>query len=515
MTRARRILMISSEVASLARTGGLGDVVEALAVALAGCGADVVIVTPKYRASRVPSSGHWWKAPVFAPLGRGHVRGQLHGRPREMGVFEARLGQPHRPAPRVCMLADAPLFDRDGIYGDARGVFGDNAFRFAALSSGALSVAARVWAGELPDVVHGHDWHASLAVLYARVSRGAAWARVPTVFTIHNLAFQGVIEDGELGQLGVPPEAWTEGWIRQEGRVNLLKGAVEVADRVTTVSKTYAREIQQPGHGHGLDACMRRHADKLDGIVNGIDTVSYDPRSDAALARTYGEADAAGGKRACKLALLAELALDGGPPREPTPPLFALVSRLEWLKGSDRLLEIVPALIARGARVVIEGTGARGIERAVRDAGARWPGRVASRVVFDPALARRIFAGADFLVVPSRDEPCGLTQLYAMRYGAIPIVTPVGGLLDTVQPLDAAHETGTGLVADAGDVTSLLLACEDAIELWRDRLAMESLIARAMMRDSGWSASARRYLDVYASAERSHGGAGRDGPGGR
>ncbi|HEY4016201.1 MAG TPA: glycogen/starch synthase [Polyangiaceae bacterium] len=479
--------MVSSEIASLARTGGLGDVVEALSRTLAEGGADVVVVTPRYGPSRVPPGGRWWKEPVAAPLGP--------GRGREMRVYEAALGVGSGPRARVCMLEDAPLFDRDGIYGDARGGFADNALRFAAMSSGALGVAERAWDGALPDVVHAHDWHGAPAVVYARTARGEAWSRVPTVLTVHNLAFQGVADAVERESLGLPAEAWEGGWARHEGRVNLLKAGIHVADRVTTVSETYAREIQGPLHGHGLDAHLRRHAAKLTGIVNGIDTHAFDPRTDAAVARRYGEADAPEGRRACKAELVAELGLDAESPA----PLFGVVSRLEWLKGIDLFLAILPALAARGARIVVEGTGARPLEDALQSAADRWPRRVASRVAFDPALARRIFAGADFLVVPSREEPCGLTQMYAMRYGAVPIVTPVGGLRDTVQPADTAHAVGTGFVAAGSDAISLLVACEDAIGIWRDSIAMEALVARAMARDSSWPASARRYLEVYAS----------------
>ncbi len=481
MARPLRILMVSSEVESLARTGGLGDVVEALSRSLEASGdADVVIATPKYGVTRVPPGARWWTSPVTAPLGLGHAR--------SLGVLEARLGP---RGPRACMLADAQLFDREGVYGDRSGTFQDNAFRFATLSSGALSVAERAWDGALPDVVHAHDWHAALAVLYARYGRGAAWARVPTIFTIHNLAFQGAVGEGELDYLAIPRSAWDAGWIRHEGRVNLMKAAIEIADRVTTVSERYASEIQHPAHGFGLHAHLRWHSGKLLGIVNGIDTDSFDPRTDGAIARRYGVADALPGKLACKNALCWELGLDAG------GPLFGNVSRLQWLKGIDMVLDIAPALVERGARIVLVGRGEPELESALRDVAARYPGRIASRIAFDPLLARRVFAGSDFIVVPSRDEPCGLTQLYAMRYGAVPVVTPVGGLVDTVRPLNPAHASGEGIVAEAADAMSVLLACEDARGVWRDGIAWPALIARAMSRDSSWPTSAKKYVGLY------------------
>jgi starch synthase len=477
--------MVSSEVEALARTGGLGDVVDALSRALGHLGADVVVVTPKYGVTRIPEGARWWPAPVVAPMGLGHAR--------SLEVLEARLGGSFAGAPRACMLADASLFDRDGIYGDQRGTFPDNAFRFATLSSGALSVAEEAWNGVLPDVVHAHDWHAALSVVYAARTRGPAWAEVPAVFTIHNLAYQGVVDGGELDYLAIPRDAWSDGWIRHDGQINEMKGAIELADRVTTVSETYAREIQQPSHGCGLDAHLRHHADKLVGIVNGIDAEAFDPRRDPDIARTFGPADALDGKRICKAALFAEFGLDG----PPEAPLFAAISRLQWLKGTDLLLAIVPALVERGARLVLVGTGDAGLESGLRAAQARWPGRVAARIAFDPTLARRIFAGSDFFVMPSRDEPCGLTQMYAMRYGSIPVVAPVGGLLDTVVPVDSAHALGTGVVADGVDAASLLLACEEAMGLLRDPIGFASLLARAMSRDSSWARSAARYLSLY------------------
>src|SRR5271155_4366961 len=259
--------MVSSEVESLARTGGLGDVVEALSRSLEASGeAEVVIATPKYGVTRVPPESRWWTSPVVAPLGLGHAR--------SLGVLEARLGP---RGPRVCMLSDAQLFSRDGIYGDSTGAFQDNAFRFATLSSGALAVAERAWGGALPDVVHAHDWHAALSVIYARRERGPVWAGVPSIITIHNLAFQGRVPEGEIDYLALPRDGWDAGWFRHEGSVNLLKGAIEVADRVTTVSETYAREIQRWPHGYGLDAHLRWHARKLVGIVNGIDVDAFDP----------------------------------------------------------------------------------------------------------------------------------------------------------------------------------------------------------------------------------------------
>ena len=498
-----RVLMVSSEVESLARTGGLGDAVEALSRALGLLGADVVVATPKYGVTRVPSDARPWPAPVVAPLGLGHARtqGVLEARLAGVSTAPGRLPSSERRVPRACLICDGELFERDGIYGDRAGVFTDNPFRFAAMASGALSMAERAWNGALPHVVHAHDWHAALSLVYARRTRGPEWAAVPTVLTIHNLAFQGVFSSAEMDYLAIPRDAWDAGWGRHDGAINLMKAGIEIADRVTTVSETYAREIQLAPHGYGLGAHLRWHSNKLFGIVNGIDTDAFDPSTDGAIARRYGQADAGEGKAACKRALCAELGLrtaDGANER----PLVGVISRLQWLKGIDMLLAILPALIERGANVAFVGTGEPDLEAGLRAAAERWPGRVAARVAFDPTLARRVYAGADFLAVPSRDEPCGLTQLYAMRYGAIPIVTPVGGLRDTVTPADVAHGKGTGVVCAAPDEWSLLLAFEEAFGLWRDRVGAGSLIARAMARDSSWGGSAHKYLSLYRELTR-------------
>ena len=495
LERPLRVLMISAEVETFARTGGLGDVVLALSCALGDHGLEVLVVTPRYGVTKVPASAKWWWSPVHARVGWGASD------VRELGVLEAQLpgsmGTSTAGGVRVCLLANDELFSRAGIYGDAHGSFGDNATRFATLSRAALSVAERVWGrvddGGGPDIIHAHDWHAALAVVYAKLVMGDAWRARPSVFTIHNLAYQGVMGTSELDALGIPREAYARGWLAHQGNVNLMKGAIELADRVTTVSETYANEIRGPQEGYGLDAHLRWHSSKLTGIVNGIDTRSFDPASDAALVRRYDARDVRDGKRVCKRALLAESGLDG----DLDAPLFASVSRLTSQKGIDLLAAIVPALVDRGARFLFVGQGDDDLERALRETERRFRGRVATKIAFDPQLARRIFAGTDFLVVPSRYEPCGLTQLYAMRYGAIPVVTPVGGLRDTVTSLDAARSTGTGIVAQSASVHALLVACEDALGAYRDRVAWPSLIGRAMARDSSWETSAEKYIALY------------------
>jgi starch synthase len=486
--RPHRILMISSEVESLARTGGLGDVVDALSLALAERGAHVLVVTPLYGVTRVPRTTVRWPGTVGVRFGWG---------PRDVrqaGVVELEIARfPSGGSRRVCLLDDPALFARNGIYGDASGAFGDNELRFAVMSRGGLEIAARAWDGG-PDIVHAHDWHAAFAVLYARLVMGPHWAKKPVVFTVHNLAFQGVLDEGALDRLHLPREAYRPEILQHQGNVNLMKGATALADAITTVSPTYAREILTPEFGFGLDEHLRAHRHRLVGILNGIDA-RFDPRTDRALAVRYDAATAAVGRAECKAALAAEAGLDPG-----EGPLFGCVTRLSWQKGIDLLVPLLSEIVDRGGRVLVVGQGDRDLEASLAAAAARFPGRFAVRLAFDPPLSRRIYAGCDFLFVPSRFEPCGLTQMYGMRYGALPIVTDVGGLHDTVAPLDVASDRGVGLVAPKADVGALREAALAAFRVYADGAAFARARARAMANDFSWEGPAREYEALYARA---------------
>ena len=486
MNRASlRIVMISSEVESLARTGGLGDAVEALSYELARSGADVVLVTPRYGVSHVPPNARYWADPI-------HVR--VGAEARTLGVLESEaLGETSasRGRLRVCLVEEHALFGRDGIYGDRHGSFGDNDLRFAVLSRGALAVAETIWNGPA-DVVHAHDWHAALSVAYARYTMGEAWAKVPTVFTIHNLAHQGVFGEEALSRLGIPRDLFRSDAFERFGQLNLMKGAIALADRLTTVSPTYAREILTPEFGFGLDDLLRARREALVGIVNGIDIRRLDPETDPALAANYNAETADAGRAANKAALMAEFGL-----ADLTRPLVGIVSRLTGQKGIDLFLDQVPGLVRDGANVVLVGQGDANLEHRSQRAAVEHPGRVGVKIAFEPDLARRVCAGADFFAVPSRFEPCGLTQMYAMRYGAVPIVSRVGGLVDTVTPIDGTGSSGTGILADAGSAEALQLALEQALDLYRDPGAMRQVRARGLGSDFSWSASARRYLELF------------------
>lgn len=480
--------MISSEVESLARTGGLGDVVEALSLALAERGEQVLVVTPLYGVSRVPRTTVRWPGTVSVRHGWGP------GDVRHAGVVELETSRfPSGGSRRVCLLDDPGLYDRAGIYGDAHGVFGDNELRFAVMSRGGLEIAARAWEGG-PDVIHAHDWHASFAVLYARLVMGEHWANKPVLFTVHNLAFQGVLDEGALDRLHLPRAAFRPELLWHQGNVNLMKGATALADWITTVSPTYAREILTPEMGFGLDEHLRAHQHRLAGILNGIES-RFDPRTDNAIAFRYDVDTAPAGRAECKAALAAEAGLEPG-----EGPLFGGVTRLSWQKGIDLLLPLLGEIVDRGGRVVLVGQGDADLESALVHAAERFRGKVAVRLAFDPPLSRRVYAGSDFFFVPSRFEPCGLTQMYAMRYGAVPIVTDVGGLHDTVEPIDVAENHGTGFLAPHADHASLRAATNAAFELYADPSALHRASARGMLKEFSWDGPARRYEELYAHA---------------
>lgn len=480
--------MISSEVESLARTGGLGDVVDALSLSLAERGAHVLVVTPLYGVTRVPRTTVRWPGTVSVRFGWGP-----HD-VRHAGVVELEITRfPSGGSRRVCLLDDPALYARGGIYGDAGGAFGDNELRFAVMSRGGLEIAARAWEGG-PDIIHAHDWHAAFAVIYARLVMGEQWAKKPVVFTVHNLAFQGVLDEGALDRLHLPREAYRPEILWHQGNVNLMKGATALADVITTVSPTYAREILTPAFGFGLDEHLRAHRHRLVGILNGIDA-RFDPRTDHALAVRYDVATAAVGRAGCKAALAAEVALDAG-----AGPLFGCVTRLSWQKGIDLLVPLLSEIVDRGGRVLVVGQGDADLEASLLAAAEGFRGRVAVRLAFDPPLSRRVYAGCDFLFVPSRFEPCGLTQMYAMRYGSLPIVTDVGGLHDTVERIDAAADSGVGFVAPWADVGALRNATLEAFEVQRDAGAMARARGRAMAKDFSWDGPAREYEALYAQA---------------
>jgi starch synthase len=472
-----QVLAVASEVYPLVKTGGLGDVVAALPAALAREGIATRTLVPGY-----PAVIGALRAAETA-----HTYAQLHG-------GAARLLAAHHAGLDLFVLEAPHLYARPGnpYVGPDGEPWHDNALRFAALGQCAASIARGAVQGYAPDIVHAHDWQAGLAPALLHY---AGTPRPGTVMTVHNLAFQGLFPRELLASLGLPPHAYAIDGVEYHGTIGYLKAGLALADRITTVSPTYAAEIRTPEGGMGLDGLLRHRAEVLTGILNGIDDTEWNPRTDACLASTF-DAEHLDRRVANKAALQARLGLDV----EPSTFLFGVVSRLTMQKGTDLLLEALPALTGHGAQLALLGAGDRSLEDAFAAAARRHPGRVAAVIGFDEALAHLVHGSVDALLVPSRFEPCGLTQLCALRYGAIPVVARVGGLADTVvdatgPALAAGSATGIQFAPVSRDM--LELAMDRAMALRRDAAQWRRLQSQAMATDVGWTRPASRYAALF------------------
>lgn len=483
-----RVLFVSSEVAPFSKTGGLADVSGALPAAVGRLGLEVRVMTPFYRCVR---DGSWPVAPA------GEVAVELAGVPQPVRVLEGAL-----PGGPPTWFVDHPhSFDRPGLYGEGGRDYPDNLERFALFCRATLEwVRASSW---VPDVVHCNDWQAALVPVYLRVSGEPLWSGVASLLTVHNLAYQGLFPADRYPLLGLPPELYSPRYLEFWGQVNLLKGGLVFADVLNTVSETYAREIQTPELGCGLDGVLRERAGDLYGILNGVDYSVWDPRNDPYLPARYGPADLSG-KATCKAALQREVGLH----QVADVPLFGMVSRLVEQKGVDLLAACVDRFPASGAQLVVLGTGDPRHEARLRDAGGRYPGWVAVRIGFDERLAHWIEAGCDAFLMPSRYEPSGLNQLYSLRYGTVPVVRRTGGLADSVvdaTPEAVARGEATGFVFDEYTPEAFWAAVERALAAYRDRDLWDRLVRAGMAQDFSWDRAARRYVDLYRLARGKRG----------
>jgi starch synthase len=470
------VLWLAAEAVPWASTGGLGDVVGSLPPVLRRRGWDVRLCLPLYRSIAAPEGG---TAPSLTPERALAVVGG-----HRVTVREA----VDPPAGIPTYFLDCPaLFDRAGIYGDDGGeAYPDNPVRFAV-----FQIAARALAESLspaPAILHSHDWHAALlpALLHFPGERPAALDDTRTVLTIHNLQYQGQSERALLAELGLPRALWHPAWAEHFDRVNPLKAGILSADRVTTVSPTYANEIRTTEQGLGLDGPLRERGADVRAILNGIDVEAADPATDPVLPAHYGAGDLAGRAR-CKAALRKELGLPGLAGQ----PMVGYVGRMTEDKGVDLLAEAVPELVGLGAQVVAVGTGDRAVEAALARREEEHAGRFRAVLRFDAALARRVYAGADVLVVPSRVEPCGLVQLYALRYGAVPVVHAVGGLRDTIR------DGETGFLFHEPTVPALVAGVRRAIDAFRNLREWARLREAGMTQDWSWTQSAAAYDALY------------------
>lgn len=473
------VLSVASEAYPLVKTGGLADVVGALPGALAPHDVAMTTLLPGY--------------PALGKLGRAKV---VHRWPDLLGV-EARLLR-GEIAGHPLLVLDAPdLFARDGgLYADRGGKdWPDNWRRFAALARAGADLASGAVRGHAFDILHAHDWQAAMATAYLRLAPGPGPV-ARSIVTIHNMAFQGWFDASIFAYLGLPPHSFTLEGVEYFGGVGFLKAGMEAADAITTVSPTYAHEIRSPAFGMGLEGLVAARHGRVHGIVNGIDPAVWNPATDAALPARFTARTLA--RRATnRRAVEAEFGIDAG-----DGPLFTVISRLTWQKGMDVLAELLDVLVARGGRLALLGSGDAALEAAFLGAAARHPGRIGVRIGYDEALSHRLQGGADAILIPSRFEPCGLTQLYGLAYGCVPVVARTGGLADTViDANDAALAAGvaTGIVHDATTADTLGDAIARAIALFDRPETWATLQRNGMKADFSWGESGRRYAALYAA----------------
>ena len=476
---ALTVLSVASELYPLIKTGGLADVTGALPAALAREGIAVTTLVPGYPA-------------VIDAL---HEATTVH-RYESLNGGAARILAGSAGALRLFVL-DAPhLFARPGnpYVGPDGKDWPDNALRFAALGAAAADLGRGTVEGFTPDVVHAHDWQAGLTPAFLHYHGGP---RPGTVMTVHNLAFQGQFPRELLAEIGLPPRAFAVDGVEYYGSIGFLKAGLALADRLTTVSPTYAAEIRSAEHGMGLDGLLRQRADDLSGILNGIDETVWNPETDECLASPFS-ARRLKARAANKRALQERFGLAV----DPGALLFGVVSRLTWQKGMDLLADSFATLEKHGAQLVLLGTGDAPLEAEFRAAAQARPAQVAAMIGYDETIAHQAQAGADAILVPSRFEPCGLTQLCALRYGALPVVSRVGGLADTVidaNEMALAAKAGTGIMFAPVTRDALGVAIERTAALWRDGARWRSVQRRAMAVDVGWTRPAARYAALFRS----------------
>ena len=480
-SRGYSILMIASEAVPYAKTGGLADVAGALPPALALLGHQVTLVTPRYRGTLVREPSERFMFTV----GR---------RPVTVSLVEDRLGDGVH-----VVLVDCPeLFDRDHLYGAGDSDYPDNPRRFAVLVRAALEFAIRT--GQRPDVVHSHDWQGGLAPVYLKTLYAShpALEGVPSVFTIHNLAYQGLFPPEWLQELDLGWDLFTIDELEYWGKLSLLKGGINFAELITTVSPSYAKEIQTPELGFGFDGILRRRARDLVGILNGIDTAAWNPLNDPHIPEPYGPEDLSG-KAAAKRRLLETFALSRDD-RASSRPLIGMVSRLIDQKGFDLIAEVAEELVRLDAGYVLLGTGEARYQDLWVGLAARFPDRIGVRIGFDERLAHLIEAGADIFLMPSRFEPCGLNQMYSLRYGTVPVVRATGGLDDTVRNWNGKARTGNGFKFKEASGSALLKTLCRALGVYNRPDDWRRLQSDGMAQDFSWEAAARQYVKAYERA---------------
>jgi starch synthase len=484
------IAVVASEGVPYSKTGGLADVVGALPQALAGLGHDVSVYLPRYRQTRLTDPRTVVRS-ITIPFDDKYRFCSIVSGGTRNGVQHYFIEYP-------------AYFDREFLYGTSVGDYTDNAERYA-LFSRAVIEGSKILG--VPHVFHCHDWQSALVPVMLRslYAEDPAFREAATVFTIHNMGYQGLFPPDTLPLLMLPWDLFTISKMEFFGQVNFLKGALVYSDFVTTVSRKYSQEIQTSEFGFGLEGVLRDRAATVTGILNGVDYSEWSPETDKYIAARYSERDLSG-KAADKRDLLATFGMTGG--ADPKLPVLGIVSRFAAQKGFDLVQQIADRLVREDLLLVVLGTGDKPYEEMFVRLQKQFPNKIAVKVAYDNVLAHKIEAGSDMFLMPSRYEPCGLNQIYSLKCGTVPIVRATGGLDDTIEPWDARSGKGTGFKFVEYSGESLLLTIKAALREFRDEASWRVLMRNGMARDFSWSASAKEYVKVYERARQAASTAG-------
>jgi starch synthase len=489
MGKPLKILLVAAECTPFAKTGGLADVAGALPKALKALGHDVRVILPfynrkmdtaKYPARPLPGA-------LDVALGRGDSAHNVTAH-----LLESRLPGSEVP---VYLVDHHSFFDREELYQTADGDYEDNPLRFSFFCRSVLAACKHL--DFKPDLFHCNDWHAALVPAYLKTlyAHDHWFERSATLFTIHNIAYQGVFAKDTLNVTGLPDAAFTSGHMEYYGQFNFMKGGLTYSDLVNTVSPQYSKEIQTSEYGFGLEGVLQARSHELFGILNGIDTADWDPRSDRSLAATYGSDDPER-KAENKRALLEQMGLEADPPQ----PLLGMISRLDSQKGFDLLAEVMDYLMNFDIHFIVLGTGERKYHELFEKVREHYPHKACVNLTFDVPLAHKIMAASDIFLMPSRFEPCGLNQFIALRYGAVPVVRATGGLVDSVKDYDPKTGLGNGFTFHEYASMPFFNAIKRAVETYEDRETWRKLMVRGMEGDYSWGASAQKYVELYEKA---------------
>jgi starch synthase len=483
MDKPLKILFATPEAVPFAKTGGLADVAGALPKSLQALGCEIKLVMPYYRIIKGSGLPHQYLGEeIEVSLGDEKLKADIY------------LGHLNQDIP-VYFIGREEFFDREYLYGTPKGDYFDNAERFIFFSKAVLNFCQRM--GFSPDIIHHHEWQTGLISAYLKsASQNDPLSSTAAVFTIHNIAYQGLFKKEKFWLTGLPTEMYNPEGIEFWERINFMKAGIVYADAINTVSRKYSEEIQTPEYGYGLEGILRKRKESLYGILNGVDYEDWDPSRDPHLIARYDVKDISG-KRECKKDLLKEFHL---PPSLENAPLLGMISRLADQKGFDLLMEIVEPLFALNIGFILLGTGEQKYHDLFAQVAQKYPEKAGIRIAYDDRLAHKIEGGADFFLMPSKYEPCGLNQIYSLKYGTIPVVRATGGLDDTILHYDPASKKGNGFKFTRYDAKEFLSTLKGAIGFFSQPGHWKQLIQNAMTADFSWNRSAEAYLQLYRKA---------------